>query len=145
MMATVNIQRTLSDSEVAYIAITAYEQGVGYWAVGRRYEGELLGRIADGDAPECFVLDDDTALFELRDREDQTEPWMRVTPAVIARGIGLYLVGANYPDDDPNPRLRGTVNFMGRHFDDMEDLGAMDANEADCVVQLGLFGRLVYG
>jgi len=42
--------------------------------------------------------------------------------------------------------LRGVPNnFVARAFDDMEEIAAMDSNEADCVIQLGSFGELRYG
>jgi hypothetical protein len=61
-----------------------------------------------------------------------------VTPRVIARGIERFLTGVKWTFSDQ-------WDFEPRPFYDMDDLAAMDSDEADCVIQLGLFGRLVYG
>ncbi len=111
------------------IAVTAAEGGTGYWAQIEEYKpSNWEGK----NVPMCF------GFYVMHEWQDEVEPYgwngpaLTLTPAVIRRGIELYLTGV-------------PGNFEGRPFEDMEDLAAMDADEADCVVQLGFFGELVYG
>jgi hypothetical protein len=122
------------------IAITAAEGGIGYWSQIKEYNPS---RWTDGASlytsrvPRNFVFyvlgeyDEDTGFY------DYSKP-LAVTPEVIQRGVNLFMNGTQ------GPTKRG-VQFIGRPFADMSDLSAMDADEADCVIQLGLFGELVYG
>ena len=185
MTATVNIRRTLTDQELAYIAITAVEQGIGYWAGVRGYDGDRMYRIATGEAPEAAPFGESAVLFEVTE-EPHIEPvgWRPVTPRVVASGIERVLSGvrekgfvslAERQRRDPGAyhcpdcgwsrvilahesldeakanheqtyvHEMGAWQFQPRAFSDMEDLGAMDADEADWVVQLGLLGELRYG
>jgi hypothetical protein len=129
----IRIERALPfDGKIAGdIAITAAEGGIGYWSVIDHYDwrgwsepDDSLGNI---DVPDCFVFYTITVL----DGDDDGWTCFDITPDLIRRGIHLFLGGAN--------------NFEGRDFADMDELAAMDSDEADCVIQLGCFGELVYG
>lgn len=119
------------------IAITAAEGGIGYWAVIDHYDWKRWTEPSEyvGDS---IKVADDFVFYNIVDLDAPADDPVRaflpivVTPALLLRGITLYLNGVK-------------DNFQARPFDDMEDLAAMDAAEADCVVQLGAFGRLIYG
>ena len=109
------------------IAITAAEGGIGYWSVIDSYKpSRWINPAGSAWVPDDFVfytLDwDDRALLEGK---------IEVTPTLIWLGVQRFLIG--------------TPDFPGREFDDMDDLSCMDAAEADCVIQLGAFGELVFG
>lgn len=101
------------------IAVTAAEGGIGYWAMIDRYDW----RNWDGrDVPENYVF---YSVVDVEGPRYEGEDWLPVTPAVIRRGLNLYRVQVE--------ELR-----------DPTDIGAMDAGEADCVIQFGLFGEVRY-
>jgi hypothetical protein len=47
----VNVRKPLTDEDLAYIVITAVEQGIGYWAVVDDYDGTLMGQVGEGGSP----------------------------------------------------------------------------------------------
>jgi hypothetical protein len=134
----VTIERDLSTATCGDIAITAAEGGIGYWSVIDEYKSNRWCPT-DGwgectEVPEDFVFYTITEIDEITDIDDGECGDMvsyEITPALIRRGIQLFLTGAG--------------DFRGRPFDDMEDWSCMDSDEADCVIQLGCFGEVVYG
>jgi hypothetical protein len=139
------------------IATTAAEGGIGYWSQIRSYRPR---RWLDADGKPKQVARD-FVFYSIAERDEAGYAWNNpslvhaVTPDVIQRGVNLFLTGRPTSQaravtpilfgEDAPARIRGQVNFQPRPFADMEDLSAMDADEADCVIQLGLFGKLVYG
>lgn len=112
------------------IAITAAEGGIGYWSVIiGRYEYQ---RWSPDGLPENINVADTFVFYTIADSEDPDGERWQVTPAVIRKGIELFLAGV-------------PGNFERRQFDDPFELDMMDSAEADSVIQLGLFGKLVYG
>lgn len=131
-MATVTITRELTPAEIENIAVTAYNGGINYWAEVHGQSDEIRATY-----PDDFVL------FWVTERDGGGER-RDVTPKVIADGISRVIEGVSgvaaggvWAEDK--------WQFEPRLFADMEDLAAMDADEADWVVQLGLFGHLVFG
>ena len=133
----------LSGSDCGSVAITAAEGGIGYWSQIERYEYKrwspdyLHESYMKGESPTMNVdVEDDFVFYTIRADVDDSGEYkgdpIDVTPKLIRQGIELFLRGV------PN-------NFVARAFDDMTEIAAMDANEADCVIQLGAFGELVYG
>lgn len=122
-------------SKVAgYIAITAAEGGIGYWSQIDRYEPS---RWNDDDTGESKRVARDFAFYNVAEIDNfgsayKYGEWLVVTPDVIERGVNRFIEGVE-------------GYFEARPFYDMADLSAMDADEADAVIQLGVFGRLVYG
>lgn len=120
----------VSTAVLGDIAITAAEgglQGIGGWA---QIDSYRPSRWTDDDGPltvpEDFVFY--TILVESGGDWDWADPEAQrfdITPELIARGIGVFL--------------------RQGHFADPTDLAAMDANEADLVIQYGCFGEQVYG
>jgi hypothetical protein len=127
----VTIERDLSTATCGDIAITAAEGGIGYWSVIDEYKWTRwcnpAGYGNNEEVPEDFVF------YTITEIEGASLINLSydITPALIRRGIQLFLTGAG--------------RFEGRMFDDMDDFAAMDSDEADCVIQLGCFGELVYG
>lgn len=102
------------------VLITATEGGTGYWAQVSEY---------DPDGGTCTY-------WELTEDEDFT-PKHYVTLGVIERGIRRIIAGevniARYIREDV------IVNSVDNDF------VRGDAETADCIVQAGIFGKLVYG
>lgn len=130
-MTTQQVRLTLdlTGADCGSIATTAAEGGIGYWSVIESYD---FMRWSNEDG---YPLDVDTEFvfytiheYDLDDPEYSrpAKAGHDITPAVIRRGVQQWL-------DE------------GRRFDDMSDLAAMDADEADCVIQYGLFGEVIYG
>lgn len=135
----ITVTREVTTATAGDIAITAAEGGINYWAVVDRYDWARWAPDSEPtEVPTDFVFYTIVAVTEgdlddLRDdcvRRD-IEMDLKVTPTLIARGIERYLAGIDV--------------FKGRPLDDMDDFAAMDAAEADCVIQLGAFGTLVFG
>ena len=133
----------LTGSDCGDVAIAAAEGGIGYWSVIDRYEFKrwspdyLNESYIKGEAPAANIdVPDDfvfyTITYENPESDDPPELSTPITPELLRRGVRLFLDGVE-------------GNFVGRQFSDMEDLAAMDSDEADCVVQLGVFGKLVFG
>lgn len=140
----VNMPIEVTGEMTGWIAVTAIEGGIGYWARAEAYD---FTRWMNDIKPEADDVAPGFVFYTVRaDVEDDgsfSGPPLDVTPEVIAKGIQLFLTGVRGSSD--NVAERDFWNFAPRPFDDMEDLPAMDSAEADCVIQLGLFGKLVYG
>lgn len=140
-MGSITIAIELDPGTEGAVASTAAEGGIGYWAVVDSYRPSRWFSSADDQpqpVPDDFVFYTIVGVHEgdLDDLRDEcvkrdVELDLAITPALIRRGMQLF--------------IDGTDGFAGRLFDDMGDLSAMDAAEADCVVQLGVFGTLIYG
>jgi len=121
------IMREITDLDLAYIAVTAAEGGVNYWARTDGYTGRFLDVIEENPQtqwPLCFSFFN--IIFENPISDEPPFLTAAITPQVLMNGIRLFLE-------------------QGRTFYDMEEFGAMDADEADVIVQLGLFGEVVFG
>jgi hypothetical protein len=131
MMITIETRTEVSTSMLGDVAITAAEGGIGDWAQIDTYRPSRWTSFDytgdNTEVPEDFVfyriavLDDDEVRFGWEDKDKVFD----ITPAVLARGIGLFM--------------------RADHFDDPTDLAAMDADEASAVVQYGIFGEVRYG
>lgn len=126
-MASLTSVATLTDDECADILCTALEGGIGYWCqawdITRRDTNE-----AEDYVGWAYVS------FEAHDAEATDEVFGMVDYETVRRGCNLILAG-----NVVSPYI---TQMVFRHFSEDE---AMDADGADCVVQLGLFGELVYG
>jgi hypothetical protein len=116
----------LSDLEVVNIYTTALEGGIGYWAVCDEYRWQYLYEDWENDIVK--ELDPDQVLVVLSDTEDNDFENEHLTPAKIRAGVKLLI--------EKYPHLYQIINDNQFH---------VDANGADAVVQLGLFGEVVYG
>jgi hypothetical protein len=116
----------LSDLEVVNIYTTALEGGIGYWAVCDEYKWQYL--YEDWENNIVKPLDPDHVLVVLSDTEDDDFKNEHLTPAKIRAGTKLLI--------EKYPHLYQIINDNQFH---------VDANGADAIVQLGLFGEIVYG
>jgi hypothetical protein len=116
----------LSDKEVVSIYTTALEGGIGYWAIADEYKWQYLYEDWENDI--VHPLEPDQVLVVLSDTEDNDFKDEQLTPAKIRAGVKLLI--------EKYPHLYQIINDNEFH---------VDANGADAVVQLGLFGEVVYG
>jgi hypothetical protein len=115
----------LSDKEVVSIYTTALEGGIGYWAIADEYKWQYLYEDWENDI--VHPLEPDQVLVVLSDTEDDHFKDEQLTPAKIRAGVKLLI--EKYP----------------HMYQILDDQFHVDADGADAVVQLGLFGEIVYG
>ncbi len=129
---------------LADVITTALEGGVGYWSQASEYRWfspDLSGGTAtpgpNGTANAYATLHEtDTPDGELGDA-------LTVDVDVIARAFGKIRRAAS--GDLVIPFLsREYARRLRDAYDDI-DAGDIDADDADVVVQVGLFGQVVYG
>jgi hypothetical protein len=116
----------LSDKEVVSIYTTALEGGIGYWAIADEYKWQYLYEDWENDI--VHPLEPDQVLVVLSDTEDDDFKDEQLTPAKIRAGVKLLI--------EKYPHMYQIINDNEFH---------VDADGADAVVQLGLFGEVVYG
>ena len=117
------------------VIVTAVEGGVGYWSFAQAYRWH---RDGDYDTPP-----EDGVTVELRAIEDGDDPqdWTRVDRALIAAAMERLASGPVHSlHDSIRGRLVGqyVIARDGGEYD-------FDAGDADIIVQVGLFGEVVYG
>jgi hypothetical protein len=119
------------------VITTALEGGIGYWSQCSQYQylydGELKACVGDlvGAEPRAVV-------HELRDDgEGYKRTELVITPNVIARGIDRILAGG--------AGVASSTEDAIRYAEREHDAGEIDASHADAIVQVALFGKLVYG
>ena len=105
------------------IAETALYGGIGYWAVAEQV-GEYGARYR------CRISEFDESTGKPEGKSDNLL-------LAIQRGIEK----ARDPEVQVNPQIRSSIVTS----DIANDGGGIDADCADVVVQLGMFGRIVYG
>lgn len=114
------------------IFVTALEGSIGYWAESLNYHW----RKDDGsDDLEGFYSDVIDA--EEGESEDACFQKSRIDISVIRKG----LTNIGKEDFKINSELKRTI----LHASIDNDGGQIDAEGADCIVQAGLFGELVFG
>lgn len=109
----------------ADIIITATEGGTGYWAWAEDYHWS--------------DKEPDTTRVTLRDMED--DRLYAVTLRTISRAFGLL---AAREDQLPKHVSPGYAKRLLQAYRE-RDAGEIDSSDADNIVQIGLFGELVYG
>lgn len=125
--STLTSNTQITSEECGDLAVTAAEGGIGYWAQMETYEWR---RWHGSDNPaDALPVADDFVYYTIHAlSEDESEfngPAVDVTPALIKRGFGLY-------------REQGrTLDTDGPSY--------LDADAADVIVQLGVYGKVVYG
>lgn len=110
---------------------TAIEGGISEWA--RVTEYHWLNKETDEGDVDGFYA-------KIEDAENQKDP--DFPPSIIDRKViqhGLSLIRSD--DVQISSRIRDEILSDDRD----NEVGAMDANGADAVVQIGLFGEIVYG
>lgn len=125
------------------IMATALEGGVNYWSAADDVErGD-----PDKDFYRSYVLyctDGGRESVECGANPKLLCTGHKVDPDVIARGLGLGTV----------TEAVGNEKEIGWHYNQRKhvilanrenDAGEIDAGDADCIVQLGVFGKVIYG
>lgn len=110
-----------TDTMLQDVFTTALEGGIGYWSQALTYHWS-------DEKPSEFFAD-------IVDVEDDDQEW-HIDISVIRRGLDLML--GDLPQSDYQ---RHAVLDLGYGFEDAD----YDADTADAIVQMGLFGELVYG
>lgn len=115
------------------VFVTALEGGIGYWANVSKY---CFSKNTD-----CGIKEDlDGFYAKVSDCEgDEIFPDNSViNHEVIVKGINKI---AKYNDLKISNSIRERIKEANR----LNDAGIIDANDADCIVQVGLLGELVFG
>lgn len=137
----VNITFDLTDQFLSDCLTTATESGtaaVWYWAYG---EEVIRAKAGDGSGLDALSvtclkgLSDDTGSDN--DEEGNPKVFGDVTLDTVALGIQRILSG----EVGISPHL---VAYLVSAVKE-QDAGDVDADVADCIVQAGLLGELVYG
>ena len=143
-MDTITVTYTVPERLPWVIFVTALEGGIGYWSraytyhTGGRNEGggfddDLQGFSAD--ILDC-VEHPDVGPFEIDIDEDEDARLVTIDRAVVVRGLEAIASG----------RVKLARRIHEAVAADLAgDGGAIDAEAADCVIQAGLFGEVVYG
>lgn len=105
----------VNDTRLSDIFTTAIEGGINYWAEVREYKWDVMP-----------VTTFHAQIVEL---DDGATP-LTIDITTITKGLSLYAERYGLG------LLQGVVD---------EDDGDFDAGDADVIVQLGLFGEVVYG
>lgn len=106
------------------VVVTAVEGGVGYWAELREYKwSEDENRYMTGASVEVDAQDG--------------KGWRTVNLDTIREGLAKIKESSF----QINPAVLSAI-LMG---DRNNDAGEIDSEAADCIIQAGLFGELVYG
>lgn len=157
--------KTRSEKRKAFlhtVFTTALEGGIGYWSIADEYHWSKPGFVngandivedRDGFYAVLESNEDDWGVQEAFISEtDEVQPItetqaLRVDIDVIERGVNMlvdYVIAATKTEDDTAPfSLSYLRQFVEAWLSD-GDNGDFDADGADWVVQLGLFGSLVY-
>ena len=121
----VQITKEYTDQDMEDIVITALEGGIGYWACLDNTTKEFDDEPEDLSISEwCWQLLKEGKSLRFLDAEDteEGETWWLTLPMLL-NGIKLS-------------SEKGYWNG---------DIDTMDANDADTVFQLAMFGEIVYG
>lgn len=115
------IEVNLTQQDIDDIMCTALEGGICYWCGRAEVVGEMLGDYAHEQISRGGSL-------ILHDAES-SDKW-ELTLEKFLRGVELYIKNGD----------RVTVEDFK-----LVDYGELDADDADCIVQYALFGKLVFG
>ena len=114
------------------IFTTALEGGIGYWSECEKYH---WSKDKDGET------DDLDGFFAVITPEEE-EKSLRIDIDVIEKGLTLLADPTKIEALRVNKsifKICAVANATG------EDEGDIDAEVADCIVQVGLFGEVIYG
>jgi hypothetical protein len=108
--------------------VTALEGGIGYWSSARVYRW----KGADGE-------EDHTGFCAVIEIEDEDEDDLRTITAPVIEAGYLAIVERRVKVCD------SIYKAIVLGWADVDGGGYVDADAADCIVQAGLFGEVVYG
>lgn len=122
----------VTEDNIEDIMCTALEGGINYWAYYNRNDREYLSYIESGDEPFselCTKILLDGGWVWLIDSYKDT--YYSLTIDKLMTGIQRWI--------DCGYDMYGAVDG------DELDCGSIDSECADCIIQLALFGEIVYG
>jgi hypothetical protein len=127
------------ESFLADIVTTAVEGGINYWARVSGYRWHSPDMADGGGSAEPSPAGGGNAYCTVHEMGDEEEPIAehKLTIDTIAHAFTV----ARDPDVKINPGYRAKLIELSLGGDDVD----YDAGDADNLVQLGLFGELVYG
>lgn len=129
---TLNVNLAIEAEFIHDIFTTALEGGIGYWSECCTYHWSKGGPDHEADLVGFYAYIEETESGE----DDPTVH--RIDREVILRGLSRLFTG-DYRGLHPSTAGRIMGAALGG------DAGSIDASDADCVVQIGLFGEVVYG
>jgi len=112
---------TLTNQDIDDIMVTALEGGINNWCCEVEVIGEYLGEYASDQISRGGTL----RFLEIEESDMNTD----ITLTSFLEGVKLCMEHGILPVD-----VDGNI-----------DAGMVDAELADCIVQYGLFGEIVYG
>lgn len=115
----------MDKKDLFYIFVTALEGGIGYWSVANDYHWQN-----DGE----YDLDGFYALVEETESDEPVEH--RIDAQTILRGLEYFARGG-----EGYKHVRAAARSIIAGDEDID----YDAEIADCIVQAGVFGEVVYG
>ena len=140
-MTTATITPTLADHKAMYcsdLLSAAIEGGIGYWAKGRRFQIGQKGTHLEGcyTQAELKPHNDEGPAFEDGDKRND---WQVIDLAKIEAAVELILApGAKLARQD-------IVDAIRADWADPAECYRFDAETGDVVVQIALFGEIVFG
>jgi hypothetical protein len=115
----IEIPVNITMQDIDDILTTAFEGGINYWCESVKVDGEYLGEYASEQISRHGGL-------YLTDAEDDQVYYLEINS--FLNGLKLYL------KDNPELVENGTIDTCN-----------VDADVADCIVQLAIFKEVVYG
>jgi hypothetical protein len=146
---------TPRDEAYFNVFVTALEGGIGYWSQCQLYvwTGEDGHEDPTGFHAEIIDVESSAEDYDPKDHPDmigtvtlgpgaEEVAVFRIDRAVIARGVGLFIKKAKEVPWSPKSYFgQAAVCLDWGQWDDLD----IDATIADEIVQLGLFGKAIYG
>jgi len=120
-MLTAKTDRKQFLSDVFTIAL---EGGIDYWAVVVEYH--------HSEDLDFYAIISDCC------EGDETFPDSRIDKNIIIKGINEII-------NNKNLKISETIRVRIKEANRSNNAGLIDAGDADCIVQVGLFGELVFG
>jgi hypothetical protein len=142
---------------LADVVTTALEGGIGYWSVAHEYRwydptlgaSRAGGEPADG-IPYAYAWVEQNAgdeqyldNVEVRKGNGDAHDIALIDKALVARAFGLIRKAATGEHEIPYMSQSWANTLLAAS--NMNDAGEIDAGDADAIVQVGLFGEVVYG
>ena len=125
MTATTKTDRKQFLSDVFTIAL---EGGIDYWAVVTQYHHSE----EDKEDLDFYAIVSDCC------EGDETFPDSRIDKNIIRKGINEII-------NNKNLKISETIRARIKEASRFNNAGLIDAGDADCIIQVGLFGELVFG
>lgn len=141
----------VTDDFLEGVLVTAYEGGIGYWFRGldQKQSEQGYSWIAGYDHEDAFIESGlpggcgAVALDEWIEAGNGTEFVTVLDAEVVMLGITRLLSG----EAQVNDTYLGYIltDVLANAADPTDGGGMIDSSAADCIVQAGIFGEVVYG